>query len=246
MHCISLAILSRLSQFPSPVVGTNLPCCFDALLNTQSLNQFSQAHATCAVAIIWMGDHLRRSLRVIRLRTLWTLSLSLLTRYTIYTRWQYGSHVYTSTFLCLQGLAAAQPYYQMVTGYTAAVDPNMLSVHMSQLQLDQNRNAPGQFVDAGYSAVSYPNGQWWSNRQSHAGCVQKFSRWTPSTGVETRCFWEWPSEMYCFLDTRAWIIYRLVLPMWWWHSCVDSLRLMHIQLPRTYTLEKGQTLFCSL
>jgi len=36
MHCISFAILSRLSQFPSPAVGKNWPVCVDVLLNNQS------------------------------------------------------------------------------------------------------------------------------------------------------------------------------------------------------------------
>jgi len=35
MHCISLAILSRLSRFPSPTVGTNWPFCVDVPLNNQ-------------------------------------------------------------------------------------------------------------------------------------------------------------------------------------------------------------------
>jgi len=36
MHCISLAILSRLIRFPSPVVGTNWPFCVDVPLKHQS------------------------------------------------------------------------------------------------------------------------------------------------------------------------------------------------------------------
>jgi len=39
MHCISLAILSRLSRFPSPAVGTNWLFCVDMPLNSQSINQ---------------------------------------------------------------------------------------------------------------------------------------------------------------------------------------------------------------
>jgi len=39
MHCISLAILSRMSLFPSPAVGTNQPFCVDVLLNNQSIKQ---------------------------------------------------------------------------------------------------------------------------------------------------------------------------------------------------------------
>jgi len=39
MHCISLAILSRLSRFPSPAVGTNWPICVDVPLKHQSINQ---------------------------------------------------------------------------------------------------------------------------------------------------------------------------------------------------------------
>jgi len=39
MHCISLAILSRLSRFPSPAVGTNWPFCVDVPLKHQSINQ---------------------------------------------------------------------------------------------------------------------------------------------------------------------------------------------------------------
>jgi len=39
MHCISLAILSRLSQFPSPAVDTNWPFCgVDVPLNNQPTN----------------------------------------------------------------------------------------------------------------------------------------------------------------------------------------------------------------
>jgi len=39
MYCISLAILSQLSQFPSPAVGTNWLFCVDVPLNNQSINQ---------------------------------------------------------------------------------------------------------------------------------------------------------------------------------------------------------------
>jgi len=38
MHCISLAILSRLSRFPSPAVGTNWPFCVDVPLKHQSIS----------------------------------------------------------------------------------------------------------------------------------------------------------------------------------------------------------------
>jgi len=42
MHCISLAILSRLSRFISPAVGTNWPLCVDLPLNTnQSKNEMT-------------------------------------------------------------------------------------------------------------------------------------------------------------------------------------------------------------
>jgi len=37
MYCISLVILSRLSWFASPAVGTHWPFCVDVLLNTQSI-----------------------------------------------------------------------------------------------------------------------------------------------------------------------------------------------------------------
>jgi len=36
MHCILLAILSRLSRFPFPTFGTNWPFCVDVPLNNQS------------------------------------------------------------------------------------------------------------------------------------------------------------------------------------------------------------------
>jgi len=39
MHCISLAILIRLSRFPSPAVGTNWPFCVDVPLKHQSTYQ---------------------------------------------------------------------------------------------------------------------------------------------------------------------------------------------------------------
>jgi len=39
MHCISLAILSRMILFPSPAVGTNLPFCVDVPLKNQPTNQ---------------------------------------------------------------------------------------------------------------------------------------------------------------------------------------------------------------
>jgi len=39
MHCISLAILSRLSRFPSPAVVTNWPFYVDVPLKHQSINQ---------------------------------------------------------------------------------------------------------------------------------------------------------------------------------------------------------------
>jgi len=39
MHCISLAIFSRLSRFPSPAVGTNWPFWVEMLLKHQSINQ---------------------------------------------------------------------------------------------------------------------------------------------------------------------------------------------------------------
>jgi len=39
MHCISLAILSRLNQFLSPAVGTNRPFCVDMLLNNKAINK---------------------------------------------------------------------------------------------------------------------------------------------------------------------------------------------------------------
>jgi len=39
MHCISLAILSQLSRFPSPAVSTNWPFCVDESLNNQSIDQ---------------------------------------------------------------------------------------------------------------------------------------------------------------------------------------------------------------
>jgi len=38
MHCISLAIISRLSRFPSPAIGTNWPFCVDVPLNNQLIN----------------------------------------------------------------------------------------------------------------------------------------------------------------------------------------------------------------
>jgi len=38
MHCISLAILSWVSWFPSLAVGTNWPFCVDVPLNNQSIN----------------------------------------------------------------------------------------------------------------------------------------------------------------------------------------------------------------
>jgi len=43
MHCISLAILSQLSRFPSPAVGTNWPFCVDVPLKHQSINQSSSS-----------------------------------------------------------------------------------------------------------------------------------------------------------------------------------------------------------
>jgi len=39
MPCILLAILSRLSRFPFPAVGTDSPFCVDVLLNKQLINQ---------------------------------------------------------------------------------------------------------------------------------------------------------------------------------------------------------------
>ena len=41
MHCISLAILSRLSRFHPSAVGTNWPSCVDVPLNTKQTNKFS-------------------------------------------------------------------------------------------------------------------------------------------------------------------------------------------------------------
>jgi len=38
MHCMSLAIISRLSRCPSPAVGTNWPFCVDVPLNNQPTN----------------------------------------------------------------------------------------------------------------------------------------------------------------------------------------------------------------
>jgi len=40
MHCISLAILSRLSRFPSPAIGTNWPFYVDVPLKHQSINHW--------------------------------------------------------------------------------------------------------------------------------------------------------------------------------------------------------------
>jgi len=43
MHCISLAILSGLSRFPAPAVGTNWPWCVNVPLKTnQPINQYKK------------------------------------------------------------------------------------------------------------------------------------------------------------------------------------------------------------
>jgi len=50
MHCISLAILTRLSLFPPPpAVGTNCPFCVGVPLNNQSINRLFVYSNTCCL-----------------------------------------------------------------------------------------------------------------------------------------------------------------------------------------------------
>jgi len=51
MYCISLAIPSCLSQFPSLAVGTNWPFCVDVPLNNQSMNSAALIHFFCSSSV---------------------------------------------------------------------------------------------------------------------------------------------------------------------------------------------------
>jgi len=53
MHCISLVILSRLSQFPSPAVGTERPFCVDVPLINQSTNQPTNQLVVSSLCFVW-------------------------------------------------------------------------------------------------------------------------------------------------------------------------------------------------
>jgi len=90
MHCISLAILSRLSRFPSPAVGTNWPFCVDVPLKHQSINQFSNIN----VCLTYFSNALSMSRYSIMSHSSYVSS----SRYWRY-KWQWTESSYSSIYM---------------------------------------------------------------------------------------------------------------------------------------------------
>jgi len=59
MHCILLAILSRLSQFPSPTVCTNWPFCVDVLLKNESISRMLSLNKPSWIVMCCEISHLK-------------------------------------------------------------------------------------------------------------------------------------------------------------------------------------------